>query len=94
MAIKRFAATADTTITNTFLEDLSTRATGSNIGLSDSLEVFSIYGQASSSFGSGYTPELSRILIKFPVVTADDSRNSIQAQRASGFIPASGSVSF
>jgi|TARA_R110002073_G_scaffold247786_5_gene410727 hypothetical protein len=93
MAIKRFTATADTTITNAFLEGLSTRATGSNIGLSDSLEVFSIYGQSSSSL-NGLTSELSRVLVKFPVTTSDDSVNSIQAKRAAGSIPASGSVSF
>jgi hypothetical protein len=94
MAVKRFTATADTTVTNAFLEDLMTRATGANLGLSDSLEVYSIYGQASSSFGSGYSSELSRILLKFPVLTSDDGRNSIQAQRASGSIPVSGSVTF
>lgn len=93
MAIKRFTATADTTITNAFLEDLTTRATGSNIGLSDSLEVFSVYGQSSSSL-NGLTSELSRVLVKFPVTTSDDSVNSIQAKRAAGSIPASGSVSF
>ena len=93
MAIKRFTATADTTITNSFLEDLTTRATGSNIGLSDSLEVFSIYGQSSGSL-NGFTSELSRVLVKFPVTTSDDSVNSIQAKRAAGSIPASGSVSF
>ena len=93
MAIKRFTATSDTTITNAFLEDLSTRATGANIGLADSLEVFSIYGQSSGST-NGFTSELSRILVKFPVTTADDSTNSIQAKRAAGSIPASGSVSF
>jgi len=93
MAIKRFLATADTTITNAFLEDLSTRATGANIGLADSLEVFSVYGQSSGST-NGPTSELSRILVKFPVTTADDSTNSIQAKRTAGTIPASGSVSF
>jgi hypothetical protein len=106
MAIKRFIATADTTITNALLEDLthSNRATGSNMGLADSLEVYSIYAQVSASAkslftgpataSSGYSQELSRVLVKFPVTTADNSTNSIQAQRTSGVIPASGSVSF
>ena len=104
MAIKRFIATADTTITNAFLEDLTNRATGSNMGLADSLEVFSIYGQVSASAASrfagpatessGYSQEISRTLVKFPVTTTDDSANSIQAKRNSGEIPASGSVSF
>ena len=40
MAIKRYTANADTTITNAFKHDISTRATGSNMGASDSLEVF------------------------------------------------------
>ena len=96
MAIKRFAAIADTTITNAFSANsgLQARATGSNMGLADSLEVYSVYGRASSSFGSGQSAELSRILIKFPVTTTDDSANSIQAKRTSGEIPASGNVSF
>ena len=42
MAIKRFTASADNTITNAFKSDLATRATGSNMGKSDILEVFSI----------------------------------------------------
>ena len=46
MAIKRYDATKDNTITNAFKQDLTTRGTGSNMGLSDILEVFSIYGQA------------------------------------------------
>tara|TARA_R110000824_G_scaffold81242_1_gene204241 strand:+ start:2148 stop:3767 length:1620 start_codon:yes stop_codon:yes gene_type:complete len=106
MAIKRFIATADTTITNALLEDLthSNRATGSNMGLADSLEVYSVYAQVSASAttlfagtatgSTGYSQELSRVLVKFPVTTADNSTNSIQAQRTSGVIPASGSVSF
>ena len=96
MAIKRFAAIADTTITNAFSANsgLQARATGSNMGLADSLEVYSVYGRASSSFGSGQSAELSRILIKFPVTTTDDSANSIQAKRTSGEIPASGNGSF
>ena len=85
MAIKRYLASKDNTITNAFKADLSTRATASNMGLSDVLEAFSIYGQTSSS--SGYSSELSRILISFPV-------SDITADRASGDIPASGSVSF
>ena len=45
--IKRFYATKDNTITNAFEENLTIRGTGSNMGASDVLEVFSIYGQAS-----------------------------------------------
>ena len=82
MAIKRFTASVDTTITNAFMRDLNTRATGANMGASDILEVFSIYGQASTG-----SVELSRILIKFPTAQMSDDRTA-------GDIPASGSVSF
>ncbi len=85
MAIKRYLASKDNTITNALKFDLSTRATSSNMGRSDVLEVFSIYGQASAS--TGLTSELSRILISFPV-------SDISTDRTNGDIPASGSVSF
>ena len=49
MAIKKYTANADTTITNAFNSNLTTRGTGSNMGASDVLEVFSIYGQQASS---------------------------------------------
>lgn len=58
--IKRFFATKDNTITNAFEENLVTRGTGSNMGASDVLEAFSIYGQASSD-----SLEKARILIEF-----------------------------
>ena len=89
MAIKRYFAKADNTITNAFRENLSTRGSGSNMGASDILEVFSIYGQNSSS--SGLTSEVSRVLIQFETSA---STNSIKADRAAGVIPASGSVRF
>jgi hypothetical protein len=83
MGIKRYTANADTTITNAYKENLQTRGTGSNMGLADSLEVFHIYGQESSS-----SAENSRVLIDFPVTT------TIATDRAAGTIPASGSVSW
>ena len=49
MPIHRFTASLDNTITNALKLGLTTRATGSNQGLADSLQVFSIYGQASGS---------------------------------------------
>ena len=58
--IKRFYATKDNTITNAFEENLVTRGTGSNMGASDILEVFSIYAQASD-----VSKEKARILIQF-----------------------------
>jgi len=39
MAIKRYFATADSTITNAYKPDLATRAYDANMGLADSLEV-------------------------------------------------------
>lgn len=86
MAILRYTASADNTITNAFQSDLSTRGTGSNMGYADSLEVFSVYGQTSGSI-LGRSQELSRILIQFPIDT-------ITADRTAGTVPASGSVSF
>ena len=82
MAIKKYVATKDNTITNAFGIDLATRATGSNMGASDILEVFSIYGNETTS-----SVELSRALIEFPV-------SSIISDRSAGTIPASGSVRF
>ena len=84
MGIMRFTASADNTITNAYRSSLldNQRATGSNMGAADVLEVFSIYSQASASSG-----ELSRALVKFPVT-------EISASRLSGDVPASGSVNF
>ena len=82
MAIKKYFSNPDNTITNAFEANLQTRGTGANMGLSDILETFSIYGQGSSG-----STELERILIEFPV-------SQITADRASNILPASGSVSF
>ena len=86
MSIFRYTASADTTITNAFKADLTLRGTGSNMGYADSVEIFSIAGQLSSST-AGSSQELSRTLIKFPVA-------NITANRTAGIIPASGNVSF
>jgi hypothetical protein len=82
MPIKKYIANKDTTITDAYKYDLRTRAVNSNMGASDSLEIFSIYGQASLA-----SLEKSRILVQFPV---DD----IVADRSNSKIPASGSVKF
>ena len=82
MAIKRYVANADNTITNAYKSDLELRATGSNAGASDIVETYSIYGRQSTS-----SVELSRILMKFPV-------GSITTDRNNGVIPDSGSVDF
>jgi len=89
MSIKKYTSIADTTITNAYEADMQTRATGSNMGAADSLEVFSIYGQANSA-----SIEKSRVLLKFPVLTADTTGSNIQKDRTNGNIPASGSVNF
>jgi len=86
MGVKRYWAKSDNTITNAYEENLTTRGTGSNMGASDILEVFSIYAQASSA-----SAEESKALLKFNVTA---SSKSIQADRTAGTIPASGSVSF
>jgi hypothetical protein len=82
MAIKRYFSDADNTITNAFRPDLTSRGTNANMGESDVLEVFSIYGQASSG-----STELERILIKFPI-------SDVISDRTAGSIPVSGGVSF
>ena len=85
MAIKRYYATKDNTITNAFKSSLSTRGVSGNMGQSDILEVFSIYAQVSAS--DGYSSELSRILIQFDT-------DAINTDRTAGTIPASGNVNF
>ena len=49
MAIKRYFASQDNTITNAFKANLRTRGTGSNMGASDILEAFVIHGQTTAS---------------------------------------------
>ena len=87
MAILRYTASADNTITNSFNENMLTtqRATGSNMGKSDIVEVFSVYGQDSGS--SGLSSEISRGLIKFDVA-------QLNSDRTAGTLPAVGSVNF
>jgi len=82
MAFKRYLATKDNTITNSFQENLTLRGTGSNMGQSDVLEVFYIYAQQSST-----SQEKARILLEFPI-------SDISTDRTNSLIPASGNVSF
>jgi len=91
MSIKRYTAIKDNTITNALKSNLVGRGTGSNMGASDVLETFSIYGQTfSGSLPATASTELSRILVKFQVTGS----NSIKSDRSAGTIPKSGSVSF
>jgi len=82
MAIKRYYATKDNTITNAFKSNLTTRGVSGNMGQSDILEVFSIYAQSTTS-----SSELSRVLIEFDTTV-------VNSDRTNGVIPASGSVDF
>lgn len=70
MSIKRYVANKDNTITNAYKSNLMTRGTDANMGSSDILEVFSIYGQAATS-----SLEASRILIDFPISDILSDRN-------------------
>jgi hypothetical protein len=82
MGIKNYKASRDNTITNGYKLISQTRATGSNMGAADILEVYSIYGQQTTS-----SAELSRVLVQFPITT-------VSSDRTAGTIPASGSVNF
>lgn len=82
MTIKRWVASKDNTITNSFKDNLVTRATGSNLGESDVVEIFSIYAQASDT-----SLEKSRAILQFPI-------DSIVTARNEKDIPQSGSVNF
>ena len=76
MGIKRYYATKDNTITNAYKSNLNTRGISGNMGQSDILEVFHIYGQATSS-----SLENARILIQFEI-------SNISSSIVAGTIPA------
>ena len=82
MTIKRYTSKKDNTIANALRENLSARSTKANMGASDILELFSIYGQANSS-----SIEHTRLLLEFPI-------DNISSDRTNNIIPASGSVNF
>ena len=87
MAIKKYFATKDNTITNAFKDNLLTRGTKANMGASDILETFVIHGQTSASLNT-VTPsstnaanaEQTRFIIQFPV-------SSIQSDITSSLLP-------
>ena len=62
MSLKRYFATADNSITNAYKPDGQTRATNSNTGEADILEVFMNYGDVQEE-----EREVSRILIQFDI---------------------------
>lgn len=80
MSILKYTASADTTITDAFKPNTTSRAYYANMGAADSLELFSIPH-------SGSSPERTRILVRFPIADISASRNA-------GNLPASGSVNF
>ena len=82
MTIKRYKSEKDNTIVNALKENLTSRGTKGNMGASDILEIFSIFGQASTS-----SLEQARILVQFPIET-------ISSDRDEGRIPESGSATF
>ena len=87
MAIKRYFATKDNTIANAFADNLTTRATGSNMGAADILETFVIHGQTSASIDAA-NAEQSRAIIEFPI-------NTISSDMSAGILPnSSGSIKF
>ena len=76
--IKRYFATKDNTITNAYGDHLTVRGVSGSMGLSDILEVFSIYGQVSSS--AGFSLEEARVLVEFDTTM-------VAADISSGIIP-------
>ena len=76
MGIYKVFSNKDNTITNAFKADLRNRGTQANMGASDILEVFSIYGAQSSG-----SLEQSRIIIDFPIQQIKDAATA-------GLIPA------
>jgi len=83
MPIKKYFANSDNVINNTYKgASNEIRNTGSNAGVSDIIETYSLYNRRGAE-----GQELARSLIKFPV-------SDISADRAAGKIPASGSVTF
>ena len=85
MGIKNYQATKDNTISNTYRPYSDTRRTSNvNFGLTDNLEIYSLYGSVTASVSEN---EKSRVLMQF-------NTSQIATDRTNGDIPASGSVSF
>lgn len=78
--IRRYNATKDNTITNAFRESFATSGSDANMGASDILEVFSIYGQVLDE-NDAYSLEEARILIEFDItqITADIAAGTLDA---------------
>lgn len=94
MAIKKYFADKDNTISNAFKSNLINRGEESNMGAADILEAFVIHGQTSASVttspsaANATNAEQSRFIIQFPVST-------ISSDMSSGVLPAdTGSIKF
>jgi hypothetical protein len=83
MAVKKYTATKDNTITNAFGELIGNRLTGTNAGLADVVEVFSIFGQLTSSVTGN---EKSRALLEFPTTTIQTDITNSTIQSGSNFV--------
>ena len=85
MSVKKYYATKDNTITNRYKSYSNTRRVSSlNFGLTDRLQIFSIYATVTASVDDN---EKSRVLLQFDT-------SEVSTDRANGDIPDSGSVSF
>lgn len=73
MSIKRYVSTKDATITNAYNDTLRVRAVQSNMGASDSLEIFSMYGRTSQE-----ETEISRVLVYFPMEGIQEDRDNLK----------------
>lgn len=80
--IKKYFADKNCTITNAYQPGNLYRATGSNTSLSDTMSIFTIYGQNTTS-----SLEKARVLFSFPAI-------DISNDRSSNKIPVSGSCKF
>tara|TARA_R100000808_G_C2155373_1_gene167697 strand:+ start:15836 stop:17353 length:1518 start_codon:yes stop_codon:yes gene_type:complete len=94
MAIKKYYAAKDNTITNAYKSNLITRGEESNMGGADILEAFVIHGQTTASVTTSPSAanasgaEQCRFIIQFPIST-------ITSDMASGVLPAdTGSIKF
>jgi len=83
MAVKKYTATKDNTITNAFAEVFDNRLTGTNAGLADVMEVFSIFGQQTSSADGN---EKSRALLEFSSASIQTDIDNAVIESGSNFV--------
>ena len=83
MGIKKYIATKDNTITNAFGEVFKNRLTGTNAGLADSVEIFSIFGQQTSSVDGN---EKSRALLQFSTANIQTDIDNLVIESGSNFV--------